>query len=197
MYYDRFTRLLHFLLAPVMAVQLVVSLLMTHPKPGRPGDLLYEVHEYLGLALLGILILHWLWAMVRKGQVPFCQLFPWFNPSRYAPLLADAKHLASHMARFRLPPAEEKPSPLANAIQGLGLAAALLLGCGGLLIFLYAPATGHMTGWLHMVKESHEILGTLMWIYLGVHGGMGVLHQLAGHGSLRAMFLEWRLTPPA
>lgn len=196
MHYDRFTRLLHLLLAPGIALQLAVSSLMTHPKPGRPGDLFYALHEGLGVFLLGVLLLHWGWALVRRGAVPFGQLFPWFTPDRYAPLVADARQLAGHLLRFRPPPDTGQPSPLANAVQGLGLLAALLLAVTGTLILLYAPENARMSGWLHLVKEFHEALGPLMWGYLGLHAGMAILHQMAGHHTLRPMFLEWRTPGP-
>ena len=192
MHYDRFTRLLHIFLAIGISAQLAMSLVMIHPKPGRLGDVFYEIHEYLGLALLGILILHWLWAVLRQGTVPFTQLFPWLTPSRYRPLWKDMQQYTSHITRLRLPESES-PSPLANAIQGLGLAAALLLGLSGLLMFINVPPEGErMTGWLHDVKEVHEAFGTVLWVYLCAHAVMGVLHQLAGHDSMRNMFLFWK-----
>ena len=192
MHYDRFTRFLHIFLAIGISAQLTMSLVMTHPKPGRLGDTFYEIHEYLGLALLGILILHWLWAAIRKGNVPFTQLFPWLTPSKYRPLWEDMQRYTNHMTRLSLPESDS-PSSLAKAIQGLGLAAALLLGVSGLLMFLNTPTEGErMTGWLHDIKEIHEVFGSIMWVYLCAHAAMGLLHQLAGHGSMRDMFFFWK-----
>lgn len=193
MHYDRLTRFLHLLLAFGISTQLAMSLAMTHPKPGRPGDAFYEIHEYLGLALLGLLVLHWLWAAIRRGKTPFTQLFPWLTPSRYRPLMEDAQRYISHMARLSLPPETGSTAPLASAVQGLGLSVALLLGMSGLLMFLNTPPEGaRMTGWLHDVKEIHEVLGSIMWIYLCAHVAMGVLHQWAGHGAVRDMLLFWK-----
>lgn len=191
MHYDRLTRFLHIWLALGILTQLLVSVVMSAPKHGRPGDAFYDVHEHLGVALWGLLLLYWGWVMVRRGKVPLSQLFPWFTPARYAPLWDDVRLYTSHILRFRLPDSTA-PSPLANAVQGLGLLIALLLGTGGLVMFLNAPANGQMTGWLHGVKEMHEVLGSLMWAYLGLHASMGVLHQIAGHGSLKAMFWNWQ-----
>ncbi len=39
MHYDRFTRLLHLLLALGITVELLLAAVMVHPKPGRAGDL--------------------------------------------------------------------------------------------------------------------------------------------------------------
>ena len=41
-------------------------------------------------------------------------------------------------------------------------------------------------------EEVHEAFGTLAWAYLVGHAGMAVLHRLAGHGEIAAMF---RLLP--
>jgi len=192
MNYDRFTRFLHIFLAFGISAQLAMSLVMTHPKPGRLGDTFYEIHEYLGLALLAVLILHWLWAAMRNGSVPLTQLFPWLTPSRYSPLWKDVQHYSSHMARLHLPKSAS-PSPLANAIQGLGLATALLLGLSGLLMYLNAPPQGErMSGWLHDVKEVHEVFGSIMWVYLCAHAAMGLLHQFAGHDRISDMFFFWK-----
>ncbi len=191
MHYDRFTRLLHIFLALGMTAQLGMSLIMVHPKPGRAANVFYEIHEVLGLVLLGILALHWIWIMVRGGRVPPAQLFPWLSPARYGSLVEDTKRYASHMVRFRLPESTE-PSPLPGAIQGLGLTVAGLMALSGLVMFV---SSGPMTGWLHTVKEVHEVMGNIMWVYLGLHGGMGVLHQLAGHGSISAMLQIRRSAP--
>ena len=195
MHYDHFTRFLHLLLAVGISIQLLISEIMTHPKPGRLGDIFYEIHEYLGLALLGVVVLHWLWAAIRRGSVPFTQLFPWLTPSCYYPLWEDTQRYLSHTTRLRLPKSES-PSPLANAIQGLGLATALLLGITGIILFLNAPPEGQrMTGWLHDVKEVHEAFGSILWVYLFAHTSMGLLHQLVGHNSVHSMLFFWKPAP--
>ncbi|MCW9035419.1 MAG: cytochrome b/b6 domain-containing protein [Alphaproteobacteria bacterium] len=191
MHYDRLTRLFHLFLAFGIALQMIVSLGMTHPKPGRAGDFLFEIHEVLGITLLGVLVTHWLWSMVRPGKVPLAQLIPWFSSTRRTAVWNDARTFGEGLVKLRLPDNSE-PSPLAGAIQGLGLIVATILAASGLVIFLYAPENGKMIGWLHDVKEIHEVLGPLMWGYLALHAGAGLLHQLAGHQSITAMFNLWK-----
>ncbi|MCW9001605.1 MAG: cytochrome b/b6 domain-containing protein [Rhodospirillales bacterium] len=196
MFYDRFTRFLHVFIAFGITAQLAVSLGMTHPKPDRPGDFLYGVHEYLGVALLGILVTHWIWSMIRGGRVSIGQFFPWLSKAGRTNLIADVRTYGAALFRLSLPDASE-PSPLANAIQGLGLIVAMLLAASGTMIFAFAPEGARMPEWLHAIKEIHEWLGPLMWTYLAVHAGAGMLHQLAGHGAVSAMFRFWRRSPNA
>ncbi|OEJ67727.1 cytochrome b/b6 domain-containing protein [Magnetovibrio blakemorei] len=193
MHYDRFTRLLHILLALGITVQMAVSLGMTHPKPGRAGDILYDVHELLGAALLGVLVLHWLWSMTRSGQVGIGRLFPWFSITRINDLKTDIGRYRKALGHGRLPESDES-SALAGAFEGLGLIVGTALAVSGTLILVYAVEGQRMTGWLHDIKEIHEILGPLMWGYLGVHAAAGFAHQLSGHGSLSAMMSIWRRT---
>lgn len=194
MIYDRITRLLHLLFATGIVVQLVLSLIMVYPKPGRLGDSFYALHATWGQVLLGLLVVHWIWCLVRKKDVSFTFLFPWFSPSQYRAILEDIKRHIDHATHFSLPDTSH-PSPLASAVQGLGLSVATLLGVSGTLLFFGMEADGAMMGWLHDIKEAHEVLGTLLWIYLVIHAIMGMLHQWAGHGSMRAMVRVWEKNP--
>ncbi len=192
MLYDRFARILHLLIAVGVLFQVSLSLVMVHPKPGRLGDLFYEVHEELGQVLLFVLVVHWLWRMMRPGQVAVGLLFPWFSGVRYQAIFVDIKRYVSHARRFCLPDSGEQVSPLASAVQGLGLLAATLLGISGVVLFLGIHPDGSMVGWVHDIKEIHEFFGSLMWIYLVVHAGMGIVHQLAGHDALGGMVRVWK-----
>jgi cytochrome b561 len=187
MFYDRFTRILHIFLAAGIALQLIASEWMHHPRPQKPGNLLYDVHEYIGLFLLAILIIHWLWSFVRGGVVPLAQLFPWFSKDRRGALRADIKLYGHHLLRLKLPDASE-PSPLAGAIQGVGLAIASVLAITGTLIYFTSNADWTFSPVMGLVKEVHELLGPVMWGYLAVHAGAALLHQLLGHRLITDMF---------
>ncbi|MEO5345905.1 MAG: cytochrome b/b6 domain-containing protein [Magnetococcus sp. YQC-9] len=190
MYYDRFTRLLHALIAVGIVGQLAVSLVMIHPKPGRPGDAFYAVHESWGVILLGLLVIHWIWRLIQTSPVPFKRFFPWFSLEGWRAVWADGQHHLAHIQQLRLPN-ETTPGALVCAVQGLGVLVATLLGITGTIFLIYVEPNVRPAGWLHAIKELHEGLGVAMWGYLGLHAGMGILHQLAGHGSLTAMFRFW------
>ncbi|MBF0161102.1 MAG: cytochrome b/b6 domain-containing protein [Magnetococcales bacterium] len=195
MFYDRFTRLLHLLIATGIVLELVLSLVMVHPKPGRLGDTFYALHATWGQVLLGLLVVHWIWRIVGSGQVSVALLFPWFSLERCQAVVADMQRYMAHAIRFRLPDSRQV-SPLASAVQGLGLCVATLLGMSGVLLVLGMEADGAMRGWVHAVKEGHEVLGSLLWGYLVVHASMAVLHQWAGEGRLGAMVRVWEKMPP-
>ncbi|GAB0056811.1 hypothetical protein SIID45300_01123 [Candidatus Magnetaquicoccaceae bacterium FCR-1] len=194
MYYDRITRLLHLLIALGIAGQMLVSLVMIHPKPGRAGDSFYAFHETWGVVLLVLLVSHWMWRLVCSEPAPLGRFFPWFSSSRLGELWADGKNHLVHARQGRLPN-ETTPGALACAVQGLGLLAATALGVTGTIFMLYVEPNVRPVGWLHDIKEVHEGLGVAMWAYLGLHAGMGIVHQWVGHGSLVAMFRFWEKAP--
>lgn len=187
MFYDRFTRFLHLLFAFGIVAQLFISEWMVHPRPDKAGNFLYEVHEKLGVALLIVLVIHWLWSFVRGGPVPLGELFPWFSSANRSVLWQDIKRYMRAILTFRLPPANE-PSPLAGAIQGLGLLIATGLAGTGTLIFFNVGENWQFSSWLSLVKEVHELLGPAMWAYLVVHVGASVLHEIFGHRIIHSMF---------
>jgi len=191
MQYDRLTRFFHLFIAFGITAQMFMTLVMVHPKPGREANVFFEIHEILGVALLGVLVAHWVWSLVRQGVAPIGHLFPWFSGKRLGALKADAVNHVKHLTKMSLPETDT-PSPLAGAVQGLGLLAATLLGVTGLIILIYAEPGQRMVGWLHDVKEVHEAFGPVMWTYLGIHVGAGILHQIVGQEGVASMFAFWR-----
>ena len=51
------TRILHVMLLIAVTHQLVGSTIMEGPKPGQPGSLLFDLHEWGGLTSLGLVLL--------------------------------------------------------------------------------------------------------------------------------------------
>lgn len=188
MKYDPLTRILHLCLAAGVTAQMLTSLVMVYPKPGRLPNQWYEVHEVLGAGLLGVLVLHWLWSVGRSLAAGSAfMLFPWFSARRLRDLGADVRDTVAHMKTGHLPD-DDQPRPLPSAVQGLGLLLATFLAGTGTIMLVGMSPDGAMPGLLHDVKEVHEAMAPLMWAYLVVHPVMGVLHQLAGHRTLSRMF---------
>lgn len=188
--FTRFTRFLHFLVVMGIGAQLLLTLVMVHPHPGHPGNEWFEVHEMVGLAMAGLLVVYWVHTLFRSGDISFGRLFPWFSGQRLALLREDIRLHVSHMARFTLPE-NRGAAPLPGAVQGLGLLCALLLGLTGVAVFLGMAENGVTTGWIHDAKEVHESFGPLMWTYLVVHAAMGFLHQLSDGKTLSDMMRFW------
>ena len=189
MRYDFLTRLLHLAIAIGIPVQMLTSLVMVHPKPGRLPNQWFEVHETLGLVLFGVLLTHWLWSVLRTTLITRqpLMLFPWFSRKRLTALAQDIRATGRELIRLRLPNGEGA-QPLPAAIQGLGLLLGLFLAGSGTILALGMGPDGSMNGLVHGVKEAHEAAAPLMWAYLAIHPVLGILHQFTGHGTLNRMF---------
>lgn len=173
-----FTKFLHLLVAAAVVHQLLISLVMTKPGPGRPGDSLFELHEWVGLATLGVLLIFFLWVLVRRRETTVSMLYPWFSGRRLRALRMDLK---AHLARLkggRILLTQE--APLASAVHGLGLLLVLVMAATG--------AGGYFIASARPLLSIHETLGPLVWAYLVGHAGLALLHQLAGHPVLQSMF---------
>lgn len=188
MRYDPFTRVLHLLTAGGVTSQMLTSLLMVYPKPGRLPNSWYEVHETVGIGLLAVVSVYWLWIVARtiaRGEP--LMLFPWLSGRRLAALRDDVVETGRALLQMRLP-TDDKPRPLPAAVQGIGLLLALLLAATGTAIELGMAPDGGLSPLMRGVKEIHEGMAPLMWAYLVAHPLLGLLHQLAGHRTLTRMF---------
>lgn len=188
MRYDPITRILHLLVAAGVTSQMLTSLVMVHPKPGRLPNGWYEVHETVGIGLLAVVSAYWLWILGRTlaRREPLL-LFPWLSRQRLAALRGDAVETGRAALGLRLP-AGDRPRPLPAAIQGIGLLLALALAGTGTTIELGMAPDGGLSPLLRGVKEVHEAMAPLMWAYLVAHPLLGLLHQLAGQRTLSRMF---------
>lgn len=172
------TRWLHLLLAVAVVHQLFISLVMVAPEANRPGNSFFELHEWVGLFTLGLLVIFWIWTLVRRGETRFGRLFPWLSGMRRAAVWADVKmHFASIRER-RVPLMQE--SALASAVHGLGLLIATAMVSTG--------ATGYFLPGAELLLNVHATIAPLMWAYLVGHVGLALLHQVAGHRMLQRMF---------
>ncbi|MEP6657392.1 MAG: cytochrome b/b6 domain-containing protein [Betaproteobacteria bacterium] len=187
MRYSQPIKILHALFALGITLQLLLSNVMRQPRPGRLRTaweaLTFTVHQYVGLALLLVLIAHWLLHLV--GQLPKGPLhfFPWFSRERIGRLKAEAKEF------FRLKLGDpETQDAIAGAIQGLGLVIATLLAITGSLIFFGMADDGAMSATTRAIRRVHTTLAPLMWGYLGIHIAATLVHLIAGHRSVFAIF---------
>jgi cytochrome b561 len=181
------TRILHGLLMLAVLWQLIGSNFIQRPKVGRVANGMYEAHEVVGLATLGLVVAFWIWALVRRGETPVGALFPWFSAQRLKAVKDDAvRYLRA--ARLLSLPDEGDNTPLASATHGLGLLAALAMGSSGAWLFTMAIPGG-------TVMQFHKFMATFMWAYVVGHAGLALLHQSLGHPVLQRMF--GRLPAPA
>lgn len=138
-------------------------------KPWREGDaagrFMFALHEWGGLiaGLAALAVAGGLWRRRAAG------------PSGLSAVLAQSRLVLTGAVALRLPPARATHE-LARAVQIMGLAL-----IGGFC------ATGAAIGWVgaasdtaHRIGELHELAAPLLYLYLGGHIGMALLHRLAG-----------------
>ena len=189
MKYDRMTRWLHAGIALGISAQLGLSLLMEAPDDqdevlasGLPLQL-FEAHENIGMALLALLVLHWLWSLSGHVQGGFGHLFPWFSKERMNKVKEEAKEALN----FKVSDPEVN-NALAGAVHGLGLLAATGMAATGAVIFFNLSETGHMTKLGETFHNIHGIIAPLMWGYLIGHVAVAVIHKKMGHTNVKEMF---------
>jgi len=172
------TRLFHAGVALAVAFQLVISLVMDGPEPGRADGLALWAHEYAGLAALALIALFWLNLTLRRVGTAPGALFPWAAPARRAALRAEALALKDALTRLRLP-GHDETAALASAAHGLGL-----------LLMSAMALSGAAWFWLggDLLLDLHGLFGNLAWAYLLGHAGMAALHHVTGVAPLGAMW---------
>jgi cytochrome b561 len=187
--YGRFTRILHTLIAIGITLELVSSLVLRTPRPGRVLTPLqsfgYQAHETIGMAVLAVLILHWVVFVNGHAHKGIGHFFPWFSRARRIAVLGEVRELLT----FKVGDPEQNDS-LAGAIEGLGLLVGSILAVSGAVLFFGIAENGVMSRPIHTVKEFHEFWGPVMWTYLCIHAGAAMLHPGLGHRSVLSIF-KW------
>jgi cytochrome b561 len=185
--YSRPIKVLHALFALGITLQLLLSNVMRQPRPGRLRTafeaLTFAVHEYVGLALVVALVVHWLLHLAGHAPKGLAHFFPWFSRERMGRLKAEGTELL----RMNLGDPEAQDT-IAGAIQGIGLVVATLLAISGGVVFFGMADDGTMSEMTRSTRKVHTTLAPLMWGYLGVHLAAALVHVAAGHRSILAIF---------
>jgi cytochrome b561 len=190
MYYDKVTRILHWGFALLIPLQLLSEELMKRPKPGRIRDdmqvFFFEMHEWIGMIALVLVLSRLVWGLM-SSESSWMRLYPYFSATGRKLLAHEIKHEVPSWFKGKLPnPSRERC--MASAVHGLGLLLVLLMGITGALMLYGMEDSGKMLGTIHDAKELHELLGTLLWIYIIAHLAMTSLHMLLGHTMLKRIF---------
>jgi cytochrome b561 len=175
------TRALHLLLLVTVVHQLISSKVIHRPLPGDAPSLLYRLHEYIGIASLGVVLAFWLWTLLRHGETKLGALVPWLSRRRIVAIIDDivAQGRAMRQGDF----SGESSGALASAVHGLGLLTVTAMAATGTVYFVM-----HGTGTAREALSLHRTVANLMWAYLIGHAGMATLHHLLGSDILRRMF---------
>jgi cytochrome b561 len=181
------TRLFHAGLALAVIIQLASSQFMQTPRPNRPPNSAFDVHEYSGLAAFAFIFGFWVVLAFRRQGTEHGLLLPWFSAARRAALWSDIKTQLRTLKSLRLPVYEDN-SPLASAVHGLGLLLMTAMAGSGVLYYLTATADGRVGSFVGLAMEVHGLLGNVVWAYLIGHASLAIIHHYTQGLDLRVMW---------
>jgi cytochrome b561 len=177
--YDRTTLSLHGLLATGIVIQLILSAVMR--VPAGPGlgvrdwhREAFEIHAKVGLAVVFLCLLHWIWICLPFSRPGVVSLVPWLRRDQRSLVAGEFRNLLRGQI-----PSSNLPSPLAGTVHGLGLLAVTGSAVGGVVnylgYFLGEPIPHRV---LHWVGRVHISLGYVIWAFVIAHVTMALLHRL-------------------
>ena len=179
------TRLLHASILVAVLYQLMGSQFLSRPIPGEAPELSMVVHQYVGLASMALVLVFWLWTLIRRGETSLGRLLPWLSPTRMRAVRDDITDQTRQILRGKLP--DDADGAMASAIHGLGLLTLTAMAITGTAYFIIEGGAGART-----MLSAHKLLSNLMWAYLIGHAAMALLHHLLGSDILSRMFIRRR-----
>jgi len=187
--YSADEKMLHFLIAGGMIFELIIENWMLHPESGETATvsqvLLFGMHEFIGVGLLVIVMMRFM--LMAGNWKAFLRLFPWLKKGGRQNLASELKGALPGWFSGNLKDTGEQDS-LAKTVHGLGLVLALGLGCTGLILFIEISPKEALSNLGHDAMEVHELMGTLLWVFVIAHFAMAIYHQLLGHKVLQYIF---------
>ena len=199
-------RVLHSILALCMLTQLAIGELMDVPEveeiptasswispafaheaakhgiPGAPVEatLGFEVHEILGLAIAGLLLIRIILAMTSLPGANWRNLVPWLFADGRKQLCNEIKAQVVGWKQAKLAAPEEGES-VARSVHGLILLAGIGMGITGSILFFGWSQIAPQTDLIEFVAETHELLVIGLEALLAAHILAVILHQRQGH----------------
>ncbi len=181
------TRVVHGALAVAVVIQLLSSLRMVVAEDGRPGNSIFGIHQYVGMAAFVFVLGFWVVTLTRQHGVGLGALFPWLSPSRLRALVDD---LESHLRdlKDRRLPTYDRSSPLAAAAHGVGLLLITAMAGSGTLYYFVNSGSPDAGGLVGVAMTIHKTAANMAWGYLIAHASMSVLYHFASEMSLKHMW---------
>ena len=143
----------------------------------------FEVHEFLGLTIAGLVLIRLLMAMTSLPGAGWRELFPWLFSKGRSRLIKEFKAQASGWLSLKLAPPEEGET-IARTVHGLMILASVVMGISGTLLFFGWSTTAPQTVIIEAIAETHETVVFGLQILIAVHVLAVVLHQMQGHSIL-------------
>ena len=174
--YPLYAKILHF----GMAGFGIAAFLTGEFAEDGSNSLGYLLHAYLGLSLGMFVFLRLLRGLIGSGPLRFTDWSPISRP-QWKSALQDIRDLL----RFRVPE-RGMHEGLAGLTQAFGIAIFGWMGATGTGLFLLG--SGPESQLFEVVEEIHEIGEALIPLYLALHVGSVLMHQLAGNPIWRRMW---------
>jgi len=209
MKYSRITRLIHLFLAIFITLQLAGGELMDVPGSGEDhqaislitpalahegikqtaveDSLLFEIHEYIGLFLVLLVLARWVWGVMWRGNANWHTMFLWLTVEGRKELADDLRREPLSWLKGKLPEPTERDA-IAKTVHGIMILTATGMVLTGLALYFGWNEQGNQTALVGGVGEIHETLSGILWTLLGGHVFMALWHQVSGHDVLGKMF---------
>jgi len=208
--YAKPIRLLHSLLALCMLTQLAIGELMDVPEvedepaagiawimpayaheghhhavPGVPVEatLGFEVHEYLGLVIAGLILMRVMLAMSSLPGAGWCELLPWASASGRKQMGREIQSQMAGWKQGKLAPPEDG-EVLARCVHGLILLAGIIMGITGTILYFGWSTVAPQTELIELVASTHEVVVGGLEGLLGAHVLAVIMHQRQGHNII-------------
>jgi len=209
--YAKPIRLLHSLLALCMLTQLAVGELMDVPEvddepavasiawitpafaheghhqaiPGAAVEetLGFEVHEFLGLTIAGLLLIRIMLAMTSLPGANWRNLVPWLFSDGRKQLMKETKLQMAGWKQGKLAPPEDGET-VARSVHGFIVLAGIGMGISGTILYFGWSQTAPQTDLIEFVANGHELLVGGLEALLGAHILAVIVHQYQGHNII-------------
>lgn len=177
---DDLTRFIHLGLTVFGILALLTGLWAGDYK--RAQHLGFSAHKWLGLTLSFFMAWRIWHGFYGPQEARFSQWVP-YTPERLRMAWEDCLNFL----RLKLP---DRPSHqgLAGVVQTFGLAVFAWMALTGSLMALWLTPGHKAGGFVHALKEMHELGPWLLIIFLAIHVGAVTLHALTGQNLWRKMF---------
>jgi cytochrome b len=177
---DNFIRVWHLAMVVLcLGAWLTGDLADDYEKLAHAG---FIIHGWLGVALAGTVCLYLGYGLMGPRHSRFSQWFP-FTRAR----LHRAGSELAGLVRFKLPE-HRRHQGLAGLVQFFGILIFIWLAATGSLLYFFIEPGSKARGFLHAVKEAHEVGEVLIPLYLSVHIGAVIVQSLAGRLVWQEMF---------
>jgi cytochrome b len=140
----------------------------------------YQLHAYLGLTLMAIIILRVFRGYSGPAEMRFSSWSP-FNKSQWTVAIADMKNLL----QIKIPD-RGMHEGLAGLVQAFGLIIFAWMGATGTALYFIDESSFETL--YEIFEETHEVGESLIPLFLVLHVGAVVAHTLAGKSNWKKMW---------